>query len=115
MSKEYYFNVYMNDDYRLSVIPFKQFIDKGYLTIDTDNICDRLDIYLDDNITVEQAEVVTYIMGDGDWLLQNGIDDYVGDVDDWRSYSELLRGDGPVPALLQDFLDRLPEYELEVA
>lgn len=113
MSKEYYFNVYMNDDYRLSVIPFRQFIDQGYMTIDTDNICDRLDIYLDDNLTVEQAEVVTHILESGEWLKPNGIDDYVGDVDDWRDYRQLTKG--TVPRLLQEFLDKLPEYELEVA
>jgi len=113
MNKDYLFNIYMNDDYRFSVITFGQYIDNGYLTVDTSKVYDRLDFYLDDELTVEQAEVVTHILGHGNWLLENGIDDYVGDVDDWRTYDELTRG--TVPKLLEDFLAGLPEYELEVA
>jgi hypothetical protein len=113
MSKEYLFNIYMNDDYRFSVIAFGQYIDNGYLTVDTNTVYDRLDFYLDDNLTVEQAEVVTHILESGEWLKPNGIDDYVGDVDDWRDYRQLTKG--TVPRLLQEFLDKLPEYELEVA
>lgn len=113
MSKDYLFNVYMNDDYRFSVIAFGQYIDNGYLTVDTSTVYDRLDFYLDEGLTVEQAEVVTHILGHAEWLGENGIDDYVGDVDDWRDYDQLTTG--TVPALLQRFLDALPEFELEVA
>lgn len=111
-SKDYIFNIYLNDDYRFSVIAFRQFIDNGYYTVDTTTVFDRLDFYLDDNLTVEQAEVVTHILGHGRWLDKNGIDDYVGDIDDWRNFDELAAG---APKLIREYLDALPEYELEVA
>jgi hypothetical protein len=111
-SKDYVFNIYVNDDYRFSVIAFGQFIDEGYYTVDTTKVLDRLDFYLDDNLTVEQAEVVTHAIGHGRWLEDNGIDDYVGGIDEWYNFDELAID---APSLLKQYLDSLPEYELEVA
>lgn len=112
-NKDYDFNVWFNDEEsRFTVYAFKLVVDSdGYLTPDSDQIIDRLDIYVDDKMTVQEAEVITYVLQNGNWTGKNGVE-YLSGVEFWTSWAEMFSSGEPVPQLLQDLADRLPVNEL---
>ena len=114
ISKNYDFNVWFNEDEnRFTVYAFKLVIDhNGLLDTASSDIIDRIDIYVDDKITVQEAEVITYVLKSGDWTGTNGLD-YLYGVEDWISWGELFDSSDPVPQLLQDLVDRLPSNKLD--
>lgn len=102
---DYELNVWFReDDSTFCVLAFPLIIDvDGYLSVDTDNIVDRLDLNADSE-DLNVVDAIGYFMGNPEWAPN----DLFG-VDEWFNLSEF---DTPeAPTIVRAWINDLTEHE----
>jgi len=101
-TKDYEYNIYVLDGV-LSLSAYQlEIASNGQVQVRTDNyVSERYDM------TPENHDVISYLLDSDDWA-----DDiaYWDEHDDWHGLEYLTEGD--VPAMIAEWVNNLPEYEM---